>query len=126
LKSRSLFLAIGEVLVAEMLVVEDDRDILSLLTLRLAGAGFGVVPEADGDRGVVAAFERRPAVVILGWPSGGSGGPKFCQRLKSEADTAGVRVLVLSARGTERDREAALAAGADCFLSASRSPSTTS
>jgi DNA-binding response OmpR family regulator len=88
--------------VAVVLVVENDRDIRELLTMQLAKAGFEVIPEADGERGLRAALERPPAVAVLDWAMPGLTGVEICRRLRREAATAGVKVMLLSATGPGR------------------------
>ena len=96
------------------LVLEDEREIRQFVRLSLQAAGWLVV-EADTIRqGLIEAGTRRPDLVIadLGLPDGD--GVDFIRELRTWSQ---VPVIVLSARTDERDKVAALDAGADDYLS---------
>lgn len=95
------------------LVLEDEREIRQFVRLSLESEGWLVV-EADTVRqGLIEAGTRRPDLVIadLGLPDGD--GVDFIRELRSWSS---VPVIVLSARTDERDKVAALDAGADDYL----------
>ena len=87
-----------------ILVVEDDKDILDLLAYTLRGAGFDVVTAADGLDAVVQAKLHRPAMVLLDLMLPGMDGLDVCRELKRSPETAGIAVIMLTARGEEVDR----------------------
>ena len=98
---------------ARVLIVEDEADIRRFVRLTLASEGHEVF-EADGvQRGLIEAGTRRPdlLVVDLGLPDGDGIG-----LIRDLRTWSAVPVIVLSARGTEADKIAALDAGADDYL----------
>ena len=99
-----------------ILVVEDDKDILDLLAFALRGAGFDVVTAADGLDAVVQAKLQRPAMVLLDLMLPGMDGLDVCRELKRSPETAGVAVIMLTARGEEVDRIVGLELGADDYV----------
>jgi two-component system phosphate regulon response regulator PhoB len=99
-----------------ILVVEDDKDILDLLAYSLRGAGFDVVTAADGLDAVVQAKLHHPAMVLLDLMLPGMDGLDVCRELKRSPETAGIAVIMLTARGEEVDRIVGLELGADDYV----------
>jgi two-component system KDP operon response regulator KdpE len=100
-------------LAARVLVVEDEADIRRFVRMALEAEGFEA-HEADGlKRGLIAAATRRPDLLVLdlGLPDGD--GVDLIRDLRGWSQ---VPVIVLSARGGEADKIAALDAGADDYL----------
>jgi len=101
---------------ATVLVVEDDRDILELLSYTIRGADFNVVTAEDGLDALVKARLHRPAMVILDLMLPGMDGLDVCRELKRGAETASIPVIILTARGEEVDRIVGLELGADDYV----------
>jgi two-component system phosphate regulon response regulator PhoB len=101
---------------AEILVIDDDPDILSLLFDTLSKAGHGVRTEPDGDSGLASAAVLRPDLVLLDWMMPLRSGLEVCHNLRSDRMLDDVPVVMLSARGTEADLEWGYAAGADAYI----------
>lgn len=106
---------------AAILVVEDDADVAALLRMRLDAAGHAVRVAADGEEGLVLARAGGIDLVILDWMLPGRSGLDVCQALYAEPAFTG-RILMLTARATDGDRQNALAAGADDFVTKPFSP----
>ncbi len=106
---------------AAILVVEDDADVAALLRMRLDAAGHVVRVAADGEEGLTLAQAGGVDLVILDWMLPGRSGLDVCQALRAGSAFTG-RILMLTARATESDREHALAAGADEFITKPFSP----
>ncbi|MCL2551934.1 MAG: response regulator transcription factor [Actinomycetia bacterium] len=94
-----------------VLVVEDDPRIAGLLVRGLEGAGYAAASVADG-RGALTA-DPEPDVVLLDLGLPDVDGAEVCRRLRRRS---GVAIIVVTARGEEPDRVAALDAGADDYL----------
>jgi DNA-binding response OmpR family regulator len=99
---------------ATIVVVEDDQHIADLVELYLRQEGFRVVQAPNGERGIEAVRNQRPAIVILdvGLP-GGIDGLEVCRRLRMTTD---VPILMLTARDGEIDRVLGLELGADDYV----------
>ena len=97
-----------------VVVVEDEPQIRKFLRAALAGQGYRVFEAGTGEDGLIEAASRQPDVVIvdLGLPD--VDGLQVIKRLR---EWSAVPVIVLSARGQEADKVAALDAGADDYLS---------
>jgi two-component system phosphate regulon response regulator PhoB len=105
-----------------ILIVEDEPDILALVTFHLAKAGYRVSTAANGTDGLRAAREDRPALVVLDLMLPGLSGFEIIERLRADEATRHVAVLMLTARREEVDRIHGLSAGADDYLTKPFSP----
>lgn len=101
---------------AEILVIDDDPDIRDLLFAALSGAGHAVRVAPDGNSGLAAAAGQTPDLVVLDWMLPEHSGLEICQALRADRALADVRVLMLSARGTESDIQYGQEAGADGYI----------
>ena len=99
-----------------VLCADDDRDILALLALRLERAGYRVAQAIDGDQALSLARELLPDVVVLDVMMPRLSGTEVLAALRADGATAGLRVVLLSARAQEADVERGLEAGADAYL----------
>jgi two-component system phosphate regulon response regulator PhoB len=106
-----------------ILIVEDERDVIDLLTLNLRRAGgFNVSTAADGVTGLKKAREEKPALVILDLMLPGISGLELCKILKSEPQTRDIAILMLTAKAEEIDRVLGLEFGADDYVTKPFSP----
>ncbi len=96
-----------------VLIVDDDKKVLSMLRRTLAYDGYTVVTASDGTAALQVAQEQRPDLVVLDWRMPGLDGIEVAQRLKA-AD--GTPILMLTARDTIEDRVLGLDSGADDYL----------
>jgi DNA-binding response OmpR family regulator len=99
-----------------ILCADDDEDILQLVALRLTRAGYDVMTAGDGAAALAKAQERVPAVAILDVMMPRMGGIDVVQALRADANLRDVKVILLSARVQETDKERGLDAGADVYL----------
>ncbi len=99
-----------------VLLIEDEANIAEAIRFILGRDGYEVVwsPDGEGLAGLIAA--GRPDLVILDLMLPGRSGLDILADLKRDAATAAIPVLMLSAKGQGRDREAAVAAGAQVFM----------
>jgi two-component system KDP operon response regulator KdpE len=98
---------------ASVLVVDDEPQILRALETTLRGAGYTVTTAASGEAALTQAAVRPPDAVILDLVLPGKSGTQVCRELREWSQ---VPVLVLSAVGEEREKVAALDAGADDYV----------
>ncbi len=97
-----------------ILIIEDDRDIASLIELHLRDAGYNAHVARDGEDGLRQAAERAPDLIILDLSLPGIEGLEVCRRLRSQPSYP--LVLMLTARSSEFDRVLGLELGADDYL----------
>jgi two-component system phosphate regulon response regulator PhoB len=100
----------------KILVVEDDNDILDLLTYNFSAAGFEVVTAKEGYAALSIVKERPPGLVVLDLMIPGLDGFEVCKELKRASETRSIPVIILSARGEEVDRVVGLELGADDYV----------
>ena len=105
-----------------LLVIEDDPDIVELLRYNLEREGFRVLVATDGERGLADATRHQPDLVLLDLMLPGLDGLEVCRRLRAQAETRGIPVLVLTAKGEETDVVIGLEMGADDYLTKPFSP----
>jgi two-component system, OmpR family, phosphate regulon response regulator PhoB len=100
-----------------VLIVEDQTDIRKLIRMTLEFEDYEIHEAADGATGLRLARDLAPDLMLLDvMMPGEMDGLQVCQTVKSEAATQGVKVVLLTARGQARDREAGDQAGADEYL----------
>ena len=89
---------------SHILVVEDERDLLRVITYNLKQAGFDVVGAPDGETALRAVREERFDIVLLDLMLPDISGTEVCRRLKSNPATASIPVVMVTAKGEEIDR----------------------
>jgi len=102
-----------------VLLVEDEPDIVALLTDFLAVEGFGVVAAADAPEAIAALDRNGVDCVVLDVMLPGASGFDVCRRIRERSD---VPLLFLSARGEDGDKLRGLALGADDYIVKSATP----
>ena len=100
---------------ATILVVEDNEPSRDVLSRRLERRGYRVLLAADGQQAVSNARTALPDLILMDLGLPGIDGWEATRRLKADATTRHIPVIVLSAHAMTNDREMALAAGGDDF-----------
>ena len=106
----------------KILIVEDETDVTDLLSLNLRKAGFRVSTAGDGASGLQKARDDRPDFIILDLMLPKMSGLEVCRILKSDAATARMPILMLTAKAEEIDRIVGLEFGADDYVTKPFSP----
>ncbi len=99
-----------------ILVVEDERDLLTLLEFNLRKEGFETVLASSGQEALQQLRRRPPDLVLLDLMLPDMSGTEVCRRLKSDPRTQGIPVIVLTAQGEELDRVVGFELGADDYV----------
>ncbi len=105
-----------------ILIVDDDAFIRRPLEFILREEGYQPVTAGDADEGLRAIESCLPDLIFLDVMMPGKDGLTWCGELKSDPRYARIPIVLLSARGQERDRERALALGAADFMTKPYSP----
>jgi len=105
-----------------VLVVDDEEDILQLLTYNLAREGYKVGCAATGEEALRVARAELPDLVLLDLMLPGTDGLEVCKLLKSDPRTAGIPIIMLTAKGEEADVVAGLELGAADYVTKPFSP----
>ena len=106
----------------KILLVEDDANLVELIRYNLEKEGFDVITTPDGEEALVLAEEDRPDVVVLDWMIANLSGIEVCRRLRRAPETAGLPIIMLTARAEESDRVRGLETGADDYVTKPFSP----
>ncbi len=99
-----------------VLIVEDDGDIAALIAHYLEKAGYTAETITDGGRALTQARDTRPDLVILDLMLPGLSGLEVCKALRADNGTAGLPIIMLTARGEESERILGLDVGADDYV----------
>lgn len=102
---------------ARILVIDDNADLLQMIRLLLEDrGGHEVVLSAEGEDALAKAAANPPDMAIVDVMMPGMTGYEVCHRLRAAPATADIPIIILTARGQDVDREAALQAGADLYI----------
>jgi two-component system phosphate regulon response regulator PhoB len=105
-----------------ILVVDDEEDLLELVRYNLTKEGYRVDCVGSGEEALKAARREPPDLIVLDLMLPTVDGLEVCRRLKSEAKTRDVPVVMLTAKGEEADMIAGLERGADDYIAKPFSP----
>jgi len=105
-----------------VLVVDDEVDILELIKYNLAKDGFEVVTVETGEAALEQVRKKPPALIVLDLMLPGLDGLTVCKQLKRHPSTAGIPILMLTAKSEDSDVVAGLELGADDYLTKPFSP----
>jgi len=106
----------------KILIIEDEQDVIDLLTLHLRKAGFTLSTATDGAAGLRKAREESPALIILDLLLPKMPGLEICRALKTDIATRQIPILMLTAKAEEIDRIVGLEFGADDYVTKPFSP----
>ena len=107
---------------AKITIIEDEEDIRQLVCYNLEKEGYLVSSHESGEIGLSSIKNDPPDLVLLDLMLPGIDGMEVCRRLKKDAATRDIPVIILSAKGEEADIVAGLEQGADDYLSKPFSP----
>src|SRR5436190_15010741 len=101
---------------ANILVVDDDNDLRPLLKITLSKLGHSPTLATRGEEGLALALSNKFDLIILDLMMPDIDGYEITRRLRADARTQDVLILILSARSQPADQKVALEAGADAYL----------
>jgi DNA-binding response OmpR family regulator len=100
----------------KILIVDDERDIVKGLMIRLQGAGYNIVTAFDGAQGVFMAHKEKPDLIILDIRMPAGNGFSVAQRLKRSMHTFTIPVIFLTGSPEKNAEEKAMALGARFYI----------
>jgi DNA-binding response OmpR family regulator len=100
----------------KVLIVDDDKDILQGLNIRLKANGYSVVFAADGISAISVARKEKPDVIVLDIGLPGGDGFTVMERLGSLLPVSHIPIIILTARSILGHRQRALNSGARAFF----------
>lgn len=105
----------------KILVVDDDLELLGLVSFALRQAGYLALEATDGTKALEAFNREQPDLIILDVNLPGMSGFEVCRRIREQAATP---IMMLTVRGSEEDEVKGLDLGADDYLTKPFSPRT--
>ncbi len=106
----------------KILIVDDERDILELITYNLEREGYRVESVTSGEEALIRAMKFLPDLIVLDLMLPGLDGIEVCRRLKRNDDTKQIPVLMLTAKSEDSDIVTGLEIGADDYVTKPFSP----
>ena len=101
---------------AAVLVIDDERDLLSLLDFNLRAEGFETLLAATGEDALSILRRRVPDIVVLDLMLPDISGTEVCRQMKADPRTRQVPVVMVTAKGEEVDRIVGFELGADDYV----------
>jgi len=99
-----------------VLVIEDEPAQMELISYNLKKQGFRLGQAENGVDGLLLVDEIQPDLIVLDWMLPMVSGLEVCRRLKHQAHTRAIPIIMLTARGEEADRIRGLNTGADDYI----------
>jgi two-component system alkaline phosphatase synthesis response regulator PhoP len=99
-----------------ILIIEDEPEIAELIALHAQKAGFESVVASTGEAGLDHIARQTPSLVILDLMLPGIDGLEVCRRLRYDAATRSLPIIMVTARGEEADIVTGLELGADDYM----------
>ena len=101
---------------AKILVVDDQKDLLELLDMALSQEGYCVRTAASGSDALAMIAAQKPDLILLDIILGDISGIKLTTKLKHEAETSHIPIILLTAKDSETDMIVGLSVGADDYI----------
>ncbi len=109
-------------MIAKILVVEDEPAIQELLAFNIVEAGFHAMRAEDGESAWAQIHQHVPDLILLDWMLPNTSGVILAKQFRADARTQDVPIIMLTARGEERDKILGLESGADDYITKPFSP----
>lgn len=100
----------------KILIVDDEKDLVETMTLRLEAAGYEVLCAYDGQDGLEKARDIKPDLILLDVMMPKMDGYQVCRMLKFDEDYKNIPIIMLTARGQEQDRKTGIDVGTNDYI----------
>jgi phosphate regulon transcriptional regulator PhoB len=100
----------------KILIVDDEPDIVELVSYNLKKDGFSVTTASDGEEALNKIRKNKFDLVVLDLMMPGIQGVELCRIIRNDPKTAGIPIIMLTAKGEEVDRVIGLESGADDYM----------
>ena len=100
----------------KILLAEDDKQIGDMIAFKLANGGHEVVRAQDGEQAIALAGSERPDLILLDAMMPGLTGFEVLRRLKGDGSLRAIPVIMVTAKGHERDVLSGLRGGAVDYI----------
>jgi CheY-like chemotaxis protein len=109
--------------VSKVLVVDDEPHIVRLVSFSLSRRGYDVLEATDGPSGIELARSEKPDLILMDVMMPGMTGFDAVEKLKAEPATAGIPVVMLSAKSQQYEQQEGLRRGAQKYICKPFTPS---
>lgn len=106
----------------KILIVDDEKELVALVSLHMNMAGYKVLSASDGKRALELAQEEKPDLIILDLMLPKIDGWEVCKRLREIQETKDIPVIMLTCRAETEDKLKGFEAGADDYITKPFSP----
>ncbi|OGW68814.1 MAG: hypothetical protein A2036_00345 [Omnitrophica bacterium GWA2_50_21] len=100
----------------KILIVDDEPNIVAVVSARLKGNGYEVIEAQDGVSGLELAKKEKPDLIILDLMLPKLDGYKVCHLLKKDGRYSGIPIILFTAKAQEEDKRMGEEAGADAYV----------
>lgn len=108
---------------SKILIADDEPSLRLLVRATLsANKSFELIEASDGNEALSKAQTELPELLLLDVMMPGLSGFEVCERLKNDNKTKKIKIIMLTAKGQQSDRDWALSVGTDYFLTKPFSP----
>lgn len=101
---------------AKILIAEDEKQIADMIAFKLTNAGHQIIRAHDGEQAVTMATREQPALILLDAMMPGLSGFEVLRRLKRDHVLKDIPVIMVTAKGHERDVLSGLSGGAIDYI----------
>lgn len=105
-----------------ILVVEDDKSLLPMITYNIEKNGFQVSSATNGEDALLLMKEEIPSLAIFDWMIPAPSGLELCKIVRRKPETSNLPIIMLTAKEEEEDRVRGLDCGADDYITKPFSP----
>ncbi len=107
---------------SKVIVIDDEPFILMMIEDKLKKAGIKVITLRGSINAMSVIKNEKPDLIILDWMMPELSGIELCKMLKSDPDTAGIPIFMLTAKGQEADEQLGLKCGVTRYITKPFSP----
>lgn len=100
----------------KILIIEDYKNIVEILTMRLSSMGYTVISAKDGQEGLTLARKEKPDLIVLDVTLPKMNGYKISRLLKFDSRYKDIPIIMLTSRETKLDEQIGLETGADVYI----------
>lgn len=101
---------------SKILIIDDAPEIVTILEDLLNAKGFETLSASTAENGLSQVSKERPDLILLDLMLPGMDGFTFCKKIKSEAATKGIKIIMVSVLRDGKDKKKGFEVGADDYI----------
>jgi DNA-binding response OmpR family regulator len=120
---QSAIQKLGGVRMRKILIVDDRTEVRELVEVTLRGKDYEILQAESGEKAIEIARKEKPELIIMDiMMPGGMDGLEACRILKEDSETRSAKIIMLTGKGQEIDRQEGVEVGADDYFTKPFSP----